>query len=207
MIQLKERAKCLLLCFKEAVQSYTFKAIVRGNRLDTLKKEDFLLQLLSAHEAYYDVERNYQFANQIFPGYAEFHTHGEKYVISKRAKIWEADAHEYMFFLTADRVDSAFLQQWITFVTTQGLQKASPKPNHMTSYLSLVIVADQVEDFALSLIRRARFRKNFLFGIHGWADLRLIVIDLQKMQIYTNGQGKEIKELFQANLSLAAKKM
>ena len=55
-----------------------------------------------------------------------------------------------------------------------------PKPNHMTSFLSLVVIADTVDDDARRAVRKVRFRKNFKWGLRGWADLRLAVADLSR---------------------------
>lgn len=156
--------------------------------------------LLSAHGAYYDVTRDYEFAGRLFPGYAEFHTHGERYVLSKKAKLWEVDAHEYLFFAVAPFADGAAVADLAAFATREGLAKADPVPDHMTSYLTMVVIADKVAPDVPALVRRTRFRKNFRLGLRGWADLRLAVIDLESGRVYTNGQGKEIKKSLEANL-------
>ncbi len=172
-----------------------------GGKIDG---DALLRRLLDAHEGYYDVVRGYEFAGRAFPGYAEFHSHGEKYVLSKKAKLWEVDAHEYLFFDTAPCVDRAYLEELIAFMTGPVLGKVEPKPDHMTSYLSAVVIADCTDGAVPQLVRRARFRKNFMLGLRGWADLRLAVIDLQEYNVYTNGQGKQMRGVLEANLAKAA---
>lgn len=164
------------------------------------KKEEVLATLLRAHEAYYDVEREYAFCGRQFPGYAEFHSHGEKYVLSKRAKLWEAEVHEYLFFCLLDRADQQSVFDLVDFVLGPGMQKVVLGPNHMTSYLTLVVIADTVDASVSKMVRRCRFRKNFLFGLRGWADLRLAVVGVENHTVYTNGQGKELKSTLRANL-------
>lgn len=164
------------------------------------KATELLERLLDAHEAYYDVRRGYEFGGRAFPGYAEFHTHGEKYVLSKKAKIWEVDAHEYIFFDVQPYVDAAAIERDAAFMATEALAKVDPVPDHMTSYLTLVVITDAVAPDVPAKVRRTRFRKNFLLGIRGWADLRLAVIDLQANNVYTNGQGREIQGSLEANL-------
>lgn len=169
----------------------------------TIDRDALLRQLLDAHRAYYDVTCGYRFAGRTFPGYAEFHSHGERYVLSKKAKLWEVDAHEYLFFDTAPVADGAYLEELIAFMTGPVLGKVEPKPDHMASYLSAVVIADRADVAAPALVRRARFRKNFRLGLRGWADLRLAVIDLQGYNVCTNGQGKQMRGVLEANLAKA----
>ena len=82
---------------------------------------------------------------------------------------------------------------------TRALEKVDPVPNHMQSSLSLVIVADRVDDEAKRACRKTRFRKNFALGIRGWADLRLAVVDIAGHDVVTNGAGKEMKASLEAN--------
>ncbi len=162
-------------------------------------KRDVLDRLLAAHETWFDVSRDHLFAGRTFPGYAEFHSEAEKYVLTKRAKLWGVNAHEYMFFTTADRLSKEAFDDLVSFMTTEALDKVKVNPEHMTSYLSLVIIADSVDDAARQAARKAKFRKNFKFGLEGWADLRVAVIDLSSASVTTNAMGKELRTVLEAN--------
>lgn len=100
-----------------------------------------LKRILAAHEQWFDVRRGYEYAGRTFPGYAEFHSYGEKYVLVKSAKLWEVDTHEYLFFVLADALDETQVRDLVSFMEHDGLKKVVPKPNHMSSAISLVIVA------------------------------------------------------------------
>jgi hypothetical protein len=160
-----------------------------------------LERLLKAHETWFDVSRNHQFAGRMFPGYAEFHSHGEQYVLVKRAKLWEVNTHEYLFFATEDRLDAAKLDSYVEFMKGDALSKVVLEPDHMSSFLSLVIVADSVDSDVEGIVRRTRYRKNFKWGLRGWADVRLAVIDITAKRVFTNPMGKELKATLEANLT------
>lgn len=161
-----------------------------------------LESLLAAHRGYYDVSCDHEFANRVFPGYAELHSHGEGYVMAKRAKLWEADVHEYVFFDVVDRLDRARLGEALAFMRDEAVAKVDPKPNHMTSYLSLVIIARELDDGIAHDVRHARMRKNFRLGLRGWADLRLAVMDLSTRTVHVNGQGKDMLATLEANMGV-----
>lgn len=163
------------------------------------EREGVVERLLAAHEAWFDVERDHVFAGRTFPGYAEFHSAASQYVLVKRVKLWEAKSDEYLFFWPTEHLTTAALQDLVAFMTTEGLAKVQLGPNHMSSYLSLVIVADSTEEGIERLVKTARFRKNFALGLKGWADLRLAVVDLAAGRIYANTQGKPLVETLAAN--------
>lgn len=156
-------------------------------------------RLLAAHEAWFDVDRDHRFAGRTFPGYAEFHSCASQYVLVKRAKLWEAASHEHLFFWDTPRLTAAELDDLVGCITGVGLSLVQPAPDHMTTYLSLAIVADAVDDLAWERVRRTRFRKNFALGWRGWADLRLAVADLSRGRVTTNSQGKPLGRTLQAN--------
>ena len=148
-------------------------------------RKEVIERLLAAHEVWFDVERDHCFAGRVFPGYAEFHSSASQYVLVKRAKLWEASSHEYLFFWPADYLDEAELNDLLHFMTHEALDKVQLTPDHMCSYLSLVVVADGVDEAVPRLVRRARFRKNFAFGLKGWADMRVAVVDLSAPLVET----------------------
>lgn len=161
--------------------------------------KDILERLLAAHEAWFDVSRDIEFAGHTFPGYAEFHSSTEQYVLSKRAKLWGASSHEYLFFTMADCLDKETLDGMVSFMTTKALGKVKIDPEHMVSYLSLVIITRETNDEVRRAIRKTKFRKNFKCGLKGWADLRIAVIDLSTSSVITNARGKDLQATLNAN--------
>ena len=57
--------------------------------------------LLKSYKRYYNVKTEEVVSP--FSAEAAFHSHGEQYFLVKSARLSEADAHEYVFFATADR--------------------------------------------------------------------------------------------------------
>ncbi len=172
-----------------------------------------LERLLAAHEAWFDVRRGHEVAGRPFAGFAEFHEHGEKYVLSKRAKLWEVSSNEYIFFDVVDRLTVAGLDELVAFMKGEALPAVvKPHANHMFSNLSLVVVANAVDADVERAVRRIRFRKNFKWGLWGWSDLRVAVIDLANGQagrmgrVMTNAAGKTLRATLEANLEPAAKR-
>ena len=157
-------------------------------------------RLLKAHERWYDVQRDYEFGGVLFPGYAELHARSEHYVLVKRAKLWGANTHEYLFFLTFEHFREEAYAQAIALMKEKGLGKVRPEPEHMTSCLSLVVLAQSVDARIPARVRATRFRKNLMLGFRGWVDLRVAVADLSVREVYVNARAVELRDTLEANV-------
>ncbi len=184
---------------EEEAQTLEKQAHENDLACEEMSPEDVLTRLLYAHQAYFDTSRDHEFCGRVFEGYAEFHSSTSQYVLVKRAKLWEVSSHEYLFFRLIDHLTEELLEREVTFVTTQGLGKVQLSPDHMTSYLSLVVIARNVDEAAAHQAKKKRFRKNFKLGFGGWADLRLAIVDLSGKRVITNAMGKPLRQTLEAN--------
>ena len=172
-----------------------------GNEI-TAKSELVLERLLAAHGAWFDVSRDVTVAGRAFRALAQFHSFGEQYVLVKRVKLWEAEEHEYMLFDVRDNIDAEAARSYVEFMKNEALELVKPEPNHMSSFRTLVVIANSTSDEACSLFRKTSHRKNFMWGIRGWSDVRLALIDLSKPQgsrVVCNGAAKRIRKSLEAN--------
>lgn len=168
----------------------------------TAKSELVLERLLAAHGAWFDVSRDVTVAGRAFRALAQFHSFGEQYVLVKRVKLWEAEEHEYMLFDVRDHIDAEAARSYVEFMKNEALELVKPEPNHMSSFRTLVVIANSASDEACSLFRKTSHRKNFMWGIRGWSDVRLALIDLSKPQgsrVVCNGAAKRIRKSLEAN--------
>ena len=168
----------------------------------TAKSELVLERLLAAHGAWFDVSRDVSVAGRAFRALAQFHSFGEQYVLVKRVKLWEAEEHEYMLFDVRDHIDAEAARSYVEFMKNEALELVKPEPNHMSSFRTLVVIANSASDEACILFRKTSHRKNFMWGIRGWSDVRLALIDLSKPQgsrVVCNGAAKRIRKSLEAN--------
>ena len=172
-----------------------------GNEI-TAKSELVLERLLAAHGAWFDMSRDVSVAGRAFRALAQFHSFGEQYVLVKRVKLWEAEEHEYMLFDVRDHIDAEAARSYVEFMKNEALELVKPEPNHMSSFRTLVVIANSASDKACTLFRKTSHRKNFMWGIRGWSDVRLALIDLSKPQgsrVVCNGAAKRIRKSLEAN--------
>lgn len=165
----------------------------------TAPTKKILDRLLLAHENCFDITAPFPLGDVAFDAMAAFHQSAEKYVLTKKAKIWGYSTHEYIFFKQETFLDIPQLDGLVACVESSGLDLVRPDDDHMASYLTLVVVAERCDGEIPRHVKRTRFRKNLALGFKGWVDLRVAVVDVEGGSVYTNGQGKVLRDTLEAN--------
>ncbi len=165
--------------------------------------EAYLEELLHRYRANYDIYTNYKLGDATFPAYAWFYSHGEKYVLRKEAQLWAIKAYEHVLFLHEEEVTCGKLEELKAFMTTvmepQLVRKGEKYPvkDHMTSYLTLVILADHTPgEEVQKAIRKFTFDKGYLMNFRGHSEGHLICACLDSGQVICNRLGKPSADLY-----------
>lgn len=127
---------------------------------------------------------------------AEFRSRNEKYVLVKQAKLWSAENYEYSYIFSAEKLTTSMVSECIDFALADGMPKIKPHSEHMCSYITVIILADQIENDAIQKVRKSRYTKNFHFSLHGWMALKVLAKDMGDGFLYTNREGRDLIELF-----------
>lgn len=159
----------------------------------SLLHDEFFHALLQSYSAYFDIDKNVKIHDVTYAAVAEFHSRSERYVLVKKAKLWAAETNEYVYFFRTETLDDSLLQLLIRNVTDATLKKIRPHNEHMCTHMSLFVLAERIDSSAASKIQQIKYRKNFLFSLHGWTSLRIAAVDIANQSIVTNTDGKEIK--------------
>lgn len=107
---------------------------------------------------------------------ATFHQRGEGYFLSKRATLWAAESHEHLFVYRTARLDAP---HWPTIrqdALERGMARIRPHDEHMVSYVSALVLCDELDAEAAEAVRRTRYSKSFWWGLRGWMRLRALAL-------------------------------
>ena len=69
----------------------------------------------------------------------------------------------------------------------------------MSSFVTLVILADTIDPEAKALIKKTRFRKNFRLALHGWMEYHIAAMEISTNSFLSNPAGKEARKLLEGN--------
>ena len=155
-----------------------------------MESNGILEKVLHSFEKYYDVKSSLLFAAE-----AEFHSHSEQYFLTRLAHIADIDSHEYVFFAEEEHLTSDRLELLVRTAWEEGLKRIHPGTGHRNSDVSLIIIADSIEEKAFRQIRKISYSKSYRFGFYGWSNFRILAYEISSGRLSCNRLGKSLKKL------------
>ena len=159
--------------------------------------QEALEKLLPAYSRYYDLVAE---PPAPFGAAAEFHSHGESYVLVKSAKLWEMDSNEYVYFAAEDAMDAATLQARIEQAWEMTMPRVIPTDHHRNSDVTVIFLTSALDDEARRLVQHTNRSEGYKHGLQGWSNLRLGAIELSTGRTTCNRHGRDLKKLL-SNIS------
>ena len=146
----------------------------------TLKER--LDKLLDAYSHHYNVVRDVEADGVCYPAAADFFMRDENYAFSKKAVLSAYEQYDYTYFYLADHLDAG-----------------GAKKEHKSSYVTLVILANTIDEEAKKLIRKTRFQKNYRLSLHGWMEYHIAAMECSTMSFLSNPAGKGARKTLESN--------
>ena len=173
--------------------------------MDNLTLEQRLEKILNAYSHRYDIDRNVEAEGVTFPATATFFLRDENYLISKKHVLSAVENHEYMYFHLTEHLTAEELQPLIDATRTAGMARIHPSRDHMSSFVTLIVLADTIDEEAKTLIRKTRFQKNFRLALHGWMEYHIAAMECSTNSFLSNPAGKGAKKTMEQNLGSMGK--
>lgn len=161
--------------------------------------QDRLERLLNAYSHHYDIERDVQVEGGRYPATAFYFLRDENYLVSRKHVLSAVENHEYVYFYLTERLDAAELRHQIELSREAGMGHIKPNKEHMSSVVTLVVLADTIDPEAKALIKKTRFRKNFRLALHGWMEYHIAAMEISTSSFLSNPAGKEARKILELN--------
>ena len=171
----------------------------------SLNLEDTLNKIKNAYASYYDVNTTDKYdaeQNTVEEGNfmsALFHMHSEKYVLSKKAQLYQMDTNEYIYFYYYDHLTKSLFDEAVSFSYELGYPMIKPGKDHRSSYIGSVFICNSYDEDVVLALKKYRKRQNFKFSFYGWMEVHVAMIDLNNEAVITNSDGsnggKFLKEI------------
>jgi hypothetical protein len=157
-------------------------------------------KILQRYVRHFDIERGNHFLGVPLLAMAQFHSRGERYVLTHRAKLWAVESHEYALFFGEENFSQERFEAVVSLIETGESSLVKPHSEHMYTFLTGVVLTRGLDREVAKLVKRYKWRKSYKFSIHGWCHIRLAVIDLDSGEIVTNRDGKDLKKMLRGAL-------
>ena len=163
--------------------------------------QERLNKLLNAYSHHYDIARDVTVEGGRFPATAFFYLRDENYLISKKHVLSAVENYEYVYFYLTEHLTAEDLQKQIEVSRNAGMSHIKPHKEHMSSLVTLVVLADTIDPEAKTLIKKTRFRKNYRLALHGWMEYHIAAMEISTNSFLSNPAGKGARKILEENFS------
>ena len=151
-------------------------------------------KLINSFNSFYDIDRSISDTESSFCATAQFHSRCAKYVLVHSAQLWAAETHEYVYFSCQEHLNTSNFQDILLRCIEHGLTIIKPHKEHMLSKVTLIVLAENVDDETKRKVKKFRYRKNFRFSFWGWMEVSIAIVDCSDKTVFVNRQGSDVKK-------------
>ena len=156
--------------------------------------EEALQRILKSYKRYYNIKT--EDAAAPFAAEAVFHTHDEQFFLVKAARLAEADAHEYVFFATADNIGLSDAESLDEAAWSEGMSRVVPHANHRSTDIVLILLAEHISEDAADYIKKIKRYKSYRHTLQGWSNYSVVAMETSTGDFFCNRRGRNLKKLF-----------
>lgn len=136
----------------------------------------------------------------------DFHAHSSQYVLSKKAVLWEAESHEFVYLFQVPHLTLETYRACEDLVYQEGMARIQPGPGHMYTYLTALFLCQTCDDQARKALKACRRHRSFRLAYWGWMDMHTGLAELERERVTANFSGrKSAKNLAHALFRPAAR--
>ncbi len=154
------------------------------------RSEKAIEGLIKACAAYYDIEEIHD--GTPLKALCAYHMRDSQYVLVKKAELWAAENHEYLYLWDAGALDTAGVEEIFRRTLEDGEPRVRPHAQHMYTYLTAVALYASAQPDALERLKKLKKRREFKLSLHGWMEFRIAAVDLSTGEITVNRAGKAL---------------
>ncbi|MBO5607916.1 MAG: hypothetical protein J5930_08485 [Treponema sp.] len=158
-----------------------------------MKSNEALEKVLNSYRGYYNIKT--EGVESPFAAEAEFHSHNEKFLLVKAARIADIDSNEYVFFALENHLTFERLKELDRIAWERGISRVKPDENHRNSDVILYVLADSVDGDVPGQIKKLKHYKSYLFSLRGWSHYRLLAYDCSSKKALCNRMGKDLRKV------------
>lgn len=160
--------------------------------------EGYLEKLREMYSWYHDVKEQPPGISVTLDLYAHFYQTNQKYFGSKRINLWRVDNEEHCLVKKHETISRIDVDQMTSLLKAAVDRLVNPHPDHMKTVITGVMITKEPLGSEIKpLIEKYGYKKSFKFYLFGWAEVRLIALDLCSKTVICNSAGEEVKKFYE----------
>ena len=111
----------------------------------------------------------------------------EKYFLTRKMSLYTVNSHQFVGLGVFETVTSEALAS-VFEAAKRLVVRLGPSPSSMSTDYTFALISERAVETSRirSELRRMRKNQGFAFGMRGWADIGLVVVDLENETVLTN---------------------
>ena len=165
-----------------------------------MKYEAYIDTLKSKFEKNFSIDTDAVILENRIDMFAGFSAVSGRTFITKNDVIDRYENYEYCYIKKYDTITEEEAAAYGQFLERVVNECIDPGKDHMSTYVTGVIIGDSISNNARTVIEKYSYSKVYSFYLKGWCDVRLIYVGLDNNEIVTNKAGKKVKKVYQSAL-------
>lgn len=164
-----------------------------------MNKSEYMNYISAKLAGYFDIEKNKEYEGIEYDLIAKSFIRSEKYLGSKKITIYAMENTEYLLLKHFKELNRELIDKHLTALSTAANSLVKLKEDHMCTVITGLLVLDkEIDEESKNKIEKFKYEKSFMFGLKGWAYVRLIVVQLRGGEVLVNKRGLEVKKFYEA---------
>ena len=116
----------------------------------------------------------------------------------KKAKVYGMENDEFCLMKYSDMITEDIVDAYIEMLIESIDDMVKVRDDHMSTTITGIIVTDLVADKKLEkIVKKFSHQKSYSFGLKGWVDVRLILVDLQNKRVIASKKAIKVENFYQ----------
>lgn len=159
--------------------------------------DEYMENMQRKFEKHFEIEKDITFLGERIDIHARFCNISGRTFITKNDVIDRCENYEYCYIKKFDNVSEEKVASYGQFLKKIADEFVKPGIDHMSTYITGVIIGNSIDDDAKNAVRQYSYSKAYSFYLRGWCDVRLICVDMNNNEIITNKAGRRVQKVYQ----------
>ena len=162
-----------------------------------MNSSEYLDKLKNSLTRYFDIELDKTICNKFFTLYGRYYTRNTKYFALKNIEVYSFTVNEYVLYNHYDNVTPDHINKLMVYVKENVDDIIIRDKEYMSSGITFLLSSEKsIGKDTIKAVKNFKFYKSYSWGFKGWVNVKLILVDLNTNQAYSNALGRREKKRF-----------
>jgi len=159
--------------------------------------KEYMENLFVRYNKNFNVHKNIDLCGKKINLFAEYKGVGGRTFMTQKDIIDRFEFNEYCIINDYNTMNMEEVAEYTEYLKTVVNNLVRPHREHKSSTITGVIVCNTAIDKSTeNFIKKFKYTKPYKMYLHGWSDIRLLLVDLSNNIVITNKEGKRVRKVY-----------